>query len=387
MRPRCAPAAIPTNRMGRPRAWPRIRCPGRRATRLEQPSRGDWRSMRRENLASATPVLMIRHRSAASRCGANWVPRPAFPSPPPRRGLAHSGTISRPRRIGAAGSGRGDIGGGVHEASRDRRTGDSLPRSSSQPPARRDRERRQGRSSSASRSRSRAARRADGQPTLKGAQLPSTRSTRPAARRLQGRDSFPLDHAVNGKYNEQQGAQDMQTFVNDPAVIGVVGPYNSAVAKVQIPISNDAGLLQCSPANTNQGLTKPRVRRARPAQEQPREDQLHPRRDHGRHPGPGHGGVRRSTPWASRTSLIIDDVTTFGKGVADTFQAKFEELGGTVVDRVGAGADTTDFNAIITAAKEKNPEGVYYGGVVTSGGGLAAQADAPAGPRHPVPRP
>ena len=34
--------------------------------------------------------------------------------------------------------------------------------------------------------------------------------------------------------------------------------------------------------------------------------------------------------------LVIDDVTTFGKGVADTFQAKFEELGGTVVDRVGA---------------------------------------------------
>ncbi|MHB8892990.1 MAG: ABC transporter substrate-binding protein, partial [Candidatus Limnocylindrales bacterium] len=31
---------------------------------------------------------------------------------------------------------------------------------------------------------------------------------------------------------------------------------------------------------------------------------------------------------------------------------------------------TTDFNAIITAAKAKNPEGVYYGGVVTSGAGL-----------------
>ena len=35
----------------------------------------------------------------------------------------------------------------------------------------------------------------------------------------------------------QQGAKDMQTLVADPAVIGVVGPFNSAVAKVQIPIS------------------------------------------------------------------------------------------------------------------------------------------------------
>jgi branched-chain amino acid transport system substrate-binding protein len=68
--------------------------------------------------------------------------------------------------------------------------------------------------------------------------------------------------------------------------------------------------------------------------------------------------------------LIIDDVTTFGKGIADNFQKKFEELGGKVVDRVGAGADTTDFNGVITSAKGKNPDGVYYGGVVTSGGGL-----------------
>ena len=39
--------------------------------------------------------------------------------------------------------------------------------------------------------------------------------------------------------------------MSDAAVIGVVGPFNSTVAKVQIPISNEAGLLQCSPANTN----------------------------------------------------------------------------------------------------------------------------------------
>ena len=68
--------------------------------------------------------------------------------------------------------------------------------------------------------------------------------------------------------------------------------------------------------------------------------------------------------------LIVDDVTTFGKGVADNFQKKWEELGGTVADRVGAPPDTTDFNGIITAAKAKNPDGVYYGGVVTSGAGL-----------------
>ena len=65
-----------------------------------------------------------------------------------------------------------------------------------------------------------------------------------------------LDHAVNGVHDPQQGAKDMTTLVSDAAVVGVVGPFNSSVAKVQIPISNEAGLLQCSPANTNPDLTK-----------------------------------------------------------------------------------------------------------------------------------
>jgi branched-chain amino acid transport system substrate-binding protein len=210
---------------------------------------------------------------------------------------------------------------------------------------------------------------ADGQPTLKGAQLAVDEINTKGGIGGYKLELFPLDHSVNGKYNEQQGAQDMQTFVNDPAVIGVVGPYNSAVAKVQIPIGNDAGLLQCSPANTNQSLTKPefggldfrknhpdRIAYIRVAAT----DDIQ---------GPAMA-VYASKTLGLKNLLIIDDVTTFGKGVADTFQAKWEELGGKTAARVGAGADTTDFNAIITDAMTKNPDGVYYGGVVTSGAGL-----------------
>ena len=65
-----------------------------------------------------------------------------------------------------------------------------------------------------------------------------------------------LDHAVNGQYNAAQGAADLQTLANDPNVVGVVGPYNSDVAAAQIPISNAAGLLLCSPANTRIALTQ-----------------------------------------------------------------------------------------------------------------------------------
>jgi len=210
---------------------------------------------------------------------------------------------------------------------------------------------------------------ADGQPTLKGAQLAVEQANEKGGIGGYKLEIFPLDHSVNGKYNEQQGAQDMQNFVGDTAVVGVMGPYNSAVAKVQIPISNDAGLLQCSPANTNEALTKPefgaldyrknfpeRINYIRVAAT----DDIQ---------GPAMA-TYAFEKLGLKNMLIVDDVTTFGKGVADNFQKKWEALGGKVADRVGAGADTTDFNGIITAAKTKNPDGVYYGGIVTSGAGL-----------------
>jgi len=210
---------------------------------------------------------------------------------------------------------------------------------------------------------------ADGVPALKGAQLAVDEINDKGGVGGYKIQLTSLDHAVNGKYNEQQGAQDMQTFVNDPAVFGVVGPYNSAVAKVQIPIGNDAGLLQCSPANTNQGLTKPEfggldLRKNHPDRiayiRVAATDDIQ---------GPAMAVYAYNT-LGLKNILVIDDVTTFGKGVADTFEAKFKELGGAIADRVGADPSTTDFNGIITAAKAKNPDGVYYGGVVTSGGGL-----------------
>jgi branched-chain amino acid transport system substrate-binding protein len=211
---------------------------------------------------------------------------------------------------------------------------------------------------------------ADGQPTLKGAQLAVD-----AANAAGGVSGYtiklvPLDHAVNGKYNEQQGAQDMQTFVADSKVIGVVGPYNSAVAKVQIPISNAAGLLQCSPANTNETLTKPPAaldfRKTNP-------DKINYIRVAATDDIQGPAmAIYAFNTLGLKNLLVVDDVTTFGKGVADNFQKKYEELGGKVVLRQGAPADTTDFNGIISsqALTATPPDGVYYGGVVTSGGGL-----------------
>src|SRR4051794_32017497 len=142
----------------------------------------------------------------------------------------------------------------------------------------------------------------------------------------------------------------MQTFVNDPAVIGVVGPYNSAVAKVQIPISNAAGLLQCSPANTNETLTKPEFGALNFRKTHPDKINYVRLATTDDIQGPSMATYAFNN-LKLKNLLIIDDVTTFGKGVADNFQKKWESLGGTTAARQGADKDTTDFVPIITAAK------------------------------------
>jgi branched-chain amino acid transport system substrate-binding protein len=68
-------------------------------------------------------------------------------------------------------------------------------------------------------------------------------------------EASELDDAVQGKHDPAAGAQNVKTFIADSAVLAMVGPFNSNVAKSEIPLTNDAGLVQISPSNTNDGLT------------------------------------------------------------------------------------------------------------------------------------
>lgn len=171
------------------------------------------------------------------------------------------------------------------------------------------------------------------------------------------------DDALNGVHDPQTGANNMTSIVADDTVVAVIGPLNSSVAKAQIPISNAAGLPQCSPANTNPDLTK-----GAPAA------QLRTK---------ANNYVRIVTtddvqgPAASQyiyeklgkhSVYIIDSTDTFGKGVADAFEADFKQRGGTVVKHDGAPKTTQDYVSILTAAKALNPEAIYFGGVTADGG-------------------
>jgi branched-chain amino acid transport system substrate-binding protein len=189
------------------------------------------------------------------------------------------------------------------------------------------------------------------------------------------------DDAVNGVHDPQQGAKNIQTLVNDAAVIGVVGPFNSNVAKAEIPISNAAGLVQCSPANTNISLTKPEfgagdLRKTNP-------DKIAYVRVATTDDIQGAAGADIAyTIVKARKAFVIDDTETYGKALSDQFVATFTKLGGTVIDGASHGVPKSgqgDFTSLLSLAKAQSPDFIFFGGVTATGGGLLRKQMVTAG--------
>ena len=182
------------------------------------------------------------------------------------------------------------------------------------------------------------------------------------------------DDALNGAHDPQTGANNMNKIVADPNTIAVIGPLNSSVAQAQIPISNAGGLTQCSPANTNPDLTQ-----GDPAKQLRTKPNNYIRvvtTDNVQ--GPAASQYVYDTLKATSV-YIIDDTETFGKGVADAFEADFKARGGNVVKHDGAPKTTQDYVTLMTAAKALNPQAIYFGGVTATGGARILLAAAQVG--------
>ena len=187
-------------------------------------------------------------------------------------------------------------------------------------------------------------------------------------------DSAVYDDALNGAHDAQTGASNMTKIVGEPDVIAVIGPLNSSVAQAQIPISNEGGLLQCSPANTNPDLTK-----GAPAAQLRTKPNNYIRvvtTDDVQGPA---AAQYIFDVLGKKSVYVIDDTETFGKGVADAFEAEFKTRGGSVVKHDAAPKTTQDYVSIMTAAKALNPESIYFGGVTATGGARILLAAAQVG--------
>jgi len=178
-----------------------------------------------------------------------------------------------------------------------------------------------------------------------------------------------LDDTVNGVHDEGQGVRNVQSLIENPQVVAIVGPQNSSVARAEIPVANEAKIALVSPTTTSVGLTDDAsgaaaLRRANPGYHDffrtvLRDDlQGSADADYAYH----HLHARRA--------YVIDDNESYGLGIADVFARAFAHDGGTVLERSHLTAGQQDFMPLLTRAQGMHPDLVYFGGVVSSGAGL-----------------
>ncbi|MCA1683392.1 MAG: branched-chain amino acid ABC transporter substrate-binding protein [Actinobacteria bacterium] len=174
-----------------------------------------------------------------------------------------------------------------------------------------------------------------------------------------------------GKHDPQQGAANMTEFAANAAVVGVVGPFNSNVGKVEAPIANNAGLTMISAVNTNPGLTiegsNPDVdtKSLRPA------GKLTYFRVCTTDIGQGRALAQvASDTLKAKKAFVIDDQETYGKGLADQFLKYYTQAGGTKVDRVSEPGTKKDFRDDLNKAKQEGADLIFFGGTSSNGGGI-----------------
>ena len=148
----------------------------------------------------------------------------------------------------------------------------------------------------------------------------------------------------------------------------MIGPYNSAVAKAEIPIAAPQHFTMISPSNTNPCLTKEQLPPLPPCSYHAADLRNGNPNNYWRvvttddYQGPAQADYFYNKLGIHNIG-ILDDSTVFGVGISGSFEAEFKKIGGTVAKHSEyQKTQTNDWKSILLAFKNAGATGVYAGG-------------------------
>ena len=148
----------------------------------------------------------------------------------------------------------------------------------------------------------------------------------------------------------------------DAKVAGVVGHLNSGTTIPASAVYNQCGIPHITPSATNPKLTTQGFKTT--FRLLANDNAL------------GAGlALHAANNLKLKKVAIIDDRTAYGQGVAEVFTATAKSKGIEIVDQQYTTDKATDFMAILTAIKSKNPDGVFYGGMDPQAGPMLRQME------------
>src|SRR5215472_12898326 len=142
--------------------------------------------------------------------------------------------------------------------------------------------------------------------------------------------------AVDDEANNDKGAAAAKGFCDDPLILGVIGHVNSGVTIAAARVYGNCGLAAITPMSSNPGVTE--LGLGNIFRLTNRDDRKGP-------------GLARwlYEKMGKRRTVVLDDGTTYGKGLADGFVSGFEKAGGTVLLRQSVHAGDSDFRPLLSS--------------------------------------
>jgi branched-chain amino acid transport system substrate-binding protein len=176
-----------------------------------------------------------------------------------------------------------------------------------------------------------------------------------------------FDDCRQAAYSAAAGVENVQSMLGDSAYMGMIGPYNSAVAQAEIPISAPQHFTMISPSNTNPCLTKEQQPPLPPCSYHAADLRSGNANNYWRvvttddYQGPAMADYMYKTLNVHSVG-ILDDSTVFGVGISGAFEAEFKKLGGTTTHSEYQKATTSDWKSILLKFQNGGAQGVYVGG-------------------------
>jgi len=175
--------------------------------------------------------------------------------------------------------------------------------------------------------------------------------------------------AAAGKWDPAQTAANARRVAADPRAVYYIGEFNSGASEISIPILNQGGIPQVSPANTYVGLTTDL-------------------------PGSAPGEPQKYYPTGKRTYLrivpidsiqgaadllamkqagctkvaIANDKEAYGAGLAQLIELEKAEYGVTVVSNTGIDPTASNYRSYAQTIKSEGADCFFFSGIVSNGG-------------------
>jgi branched-chain amino acid transport system substrate-binding protein len=174
--------------------------------------------------------------------------------------------------------------------------------------------------------------------------------------------------AQAGKWDPTQTAANARKAATDPKAVYYIGEFNSGASEVSIPILNQAGVPQVSPANTYVGLTT-------------------------NEPGSAPGEPQKYYPTGKRTYLrivprdtiqaaaglitmkhdgctkvaVANDKEAYGAGLAALLELQKAKYGVNIVSNTGIDPTSPNFRSYAATIKGQGADCFYFAGIVSNG--------------------